>query len=168
MAQLLAGGPGPASVSMRSRARPFWQAHEDDFNFSTHETFQDIHRNPGASGARTLCAGVEASCTRIGGITGRLEGCKLCHYQTGVHREYDAVTPCCKLGAAKIGTSVSPAWREQPGALSWVSLTSPRGAEPRSARLVRVSERLAGHGLSPRVSSSEQCSFSTFSWQHFW
>ena len=38
------------SVSMRSRARPFWQAHYYDFNVSTHEKFVEklryIHRNP--------------------------------------------------------------------------------------------------------------------------
>jgi hypothetical protein len=69
------------------------------------------------------------------------------------HREYDAVTPCWKLGA-----SVSPAWREPPGVLRCVSLTSPKGVEAMSARPARVSERLAGRGLSPRGSSSGQCS----------
>ena len=38
------------SVSMRSRERPFWQAHYYDFNISTHEKFVEklryIHRNP--------------------------------------------------------------------------------------------------------------------------
>ena len=38
------------SVSMRSRERPFWQAHYYDFNLSTHEKFVEklryIHRNP--------------------------------------------------------------------------------------------------------------------------
>jgi putative transposase len=38
------------SVSMRSRERPFWQAHYYDFNVSTHEKFVEklryIHRNP--------------------------------------------------------------------------------------------------------------------------
>ncbi|MDR3674438.1 MAG: transposase [Acidobacteriota bacterium] len=38
------------SVSVRSRARPFWQAHYYDFNVSTHEKFVEklryIHRNP--------------------------------------------------------------------------------------------------------------------------
>jgi putative transposase len=38
------------SVSMRSRQRPFWQAHYYDFNISTHEKFVEklryIHRNP--------------------------------------------------------------------------------------------------------------------------
>ena len=47
------------SVSMRSRERPFWQAHYDDFNISTHEKFVEklryIHRNPG-SPAHELCA----------------------------------------------------------------------------------------------------------------
>ena len=87
-----------------------------------------------------------------------------CRWQLGYrvraagHREYDAVTPCWELGAAKIGASVLPAWTEPPGALSWVSLTSPKGVGPRSARLVQVPERLAGHGLSPRDSSSERCS----------
>jgi hypothetical protein len=74
------------------------------------------------------------------------------------HREYDAVTPCWKLGAPKIGASVPPAGTEPPGALSWLSLTSPKGVEPRSAWVVRMSERLARHGLSPRGSSSEQWS----------
>lgn len=74
------------------------------------------------------------------------------------HREYDAVTRCSKLGAAKIGASVSLAWREPPGALSWVSLTNPKGIEPRSATLILVCERLAHLGLSPRGSSSAQCS----------
>jgi putative transposase len=38
------------SVSMRSRERPFWQAHYYDFNVSTHEKFVEklhyIHQNP--------------------------------------------------------------------------------------------------------------------------
>jgi hypothetical protein len=38
------------SVSMRSRERPFWQAHYYDFNISMHEKFveklRSIHRNP--------------------------------------------------------------------------------------------------------------------------
>jgi putative transposase len=38
------------SVSMRSRERPFWQAHYYDFNVSTHEKFVEklryMHRNP--------------------------------------------------------------------------------------------------------------------------
>jgi putative transposase len=38
------------SVSMRSRERPFWQAHSYDFNISSHEKFVEklpyIHRNP--------------------------------------------------------------------------------------------------------------------------
>ena len=38
------------SVSMRSQERPFWQAHYDDFNISSHEKFVEklryIHRNP--------------------------------------------------------------------------------------------------------------------------
>jgi len=38
------------SVSMRSRERPFWQAHYYDFNVSTHAKFMEklryIHRNP--------------------------------------------------------------------------------------------------------------------------
>ena len=38
------------SVSMRSRERPFWQAHFYDFNVSAHEKFVEklryIHRNP--------------------------------------------------------------------------------------------------------------------------
>ncbi|MGB6194243.1 MAG: transposase [Terracidiphilus sp.] len=38
------------SVSVRSRERPFWQAHYYDFNVSTHEKFVEklryIHRNP--------------------------------------------------------------------------------------------------------------------------
>jgi putative transposase len=42
------------SVSMRSRERPFWQAHYYDFNVSAHEKFVEklryIHRNPVARG----------------------------------------------------------------------------------------------------------------------
>ena len=38
------------SVSLRSRERPFWQAHYYDFNVSAHEKFVEklryIHRNP--------------------------------------------------------------------------------------------------------------------------
>ena len=38
------------SVSVRSRERPFWQAHYYDFNVSSHEKFVEklryIHRNP--------------------------------------------------------------------------------------------------------------------------
>jgi putative transposase len=40
------------SVSMRSRERPFWQAHYYDFNVSSHQKFVEklryIHRNPRA------------------------------------------------------------------------------------------------------------------------
>jgi hypothetical protein len=50
------------SVSMRSRERPFWQAHYYDFNVSTHDKFVEklryIHRKHGVPGARTSCAGV--------------------------------------------------------------------------------------------------------------
>jgi hypothetical protein len=56
------------SVSMRSRERPFWQAHYYDFNVSSHQKFVEklryIHRNPRAPGARTLCAGVESGQAR--------------------------------------------------------------------------------------------------------
>src|SRR5436309_1043105 len=55
-----------------------------------------------------------------------------------------------EVGRTKNRRIRPPAGTEQPGALGWVSLTSPKGVEPRSARLVRVSERLARHGLSPR------------------
>jgi REP-associated tyrosine transposase len=45
------------SVSVRSRQRPFWQAHYYDFNVSTHEKFVEklryLHRNPVVRG---LCA----------------------------------------------------------------------------------------------------------------
>jgi REP-associated tyrosine transposase len=48
------------SVSMRSRERPFWQAHYYDFNVSSHGKFVEklryIHRNPVARG---LCAKAE-------------------------------------------------------------------------------------------------------------
>jgi len=65
------------ALTMRSRERPFWQAHYHDFNVSTHTKFVEklryIHRNPRGPGARTLCAGVEASSSRARGEAGRLE-----------------------------------------------------------------------------------------------
>ncbi len=77
---------------------------------------------------------------------------------------YDGVALCWKLSAAIFSCIRFPACKEPMGAFRWVSLTSPKGAEPRSARIVRARERIAGHGLSPRGSSSGQCSSSTFSW----
>jgi len=65
------------SVSMRSRQRPFWQAHYYDFNVSDHKKFVEklryIHRNPGVPGARSLCAGVESRPARTGRKAGGLE-----------------------------------------------------------------------------------------------
>jgi putative transposase len=65
------------SVSMRSRERPFWQAHYYDFNISTHEKLVEklryIHRNPGVPSARTLRDGVEVGSSRAGGKARGLE-----------------------------------------------------------------------------------------------
>ena len=51
------------SVTMRSRERPFWQAHYYDFNVSTHEKFVEklryIHRNPVRRGLVTEARGLE-------------------------------------------------------------------------------------------------------------
>ena len=50
------------SVSMRSRERPFWQAHYYDFNVSSHQKFVEklryIHRNPGQARPRYQARGV--------------------------------------------------------------------------------------------------------------
>jgi hypothetical protein len=62
------------SVSMRSRERPFWQAHCYDFNVSTHEKFVEklhsIHRSPVVRG---LVASPED-----------WKGASFRHYQTGM------------------------------------------------------------------------------------
>ena len=63
------------SVSMRSRERPFWQAHYYDFNISTHQKFVEklryIHRNP-------VCRGLVAKPEDWRWSSYR-------HYQTGIH-----------------------------------------------------------------------------------
>jgi putative transposase len=63
------------SVSMRSRERPFWQAHYYDLNISTHEKFVEklryIHRNPVKRGLVTKPEDWQWSSFR--------------HYQTGMH-----------------------------------------------------------------------------------
>jgi putative transposase len=63
------------SVSMRSRERPFWQAHYYDFNVSTHEKFVEklryIHRNPVRRGLVEKPEDWKWSSFR--------------HYQTGIH-----------------------------------------------------------------------------------
>jgi putative transposase len=63
------------SVAMRSRERPFWQAHYYDFNISSHEKFLEklryIHRNPVKRGLVTNPEGWPWSSFR--------------HYQTGIH-----------------------------------------------------------------------------------
>ena len=62
------------SVSMRSRERPFWQAHYYDFNVTGHEKFVEklryIHRNPVRRGLATRPEDWKWSSFR--------------HYQTGV------------------------------------------------------------------------------------
>jgi putative transposase len=63
------------SVSMRSRERPFWQAHYYDFNVPTHQKFVEklryIHRNPVRRGLVTNPEDWKWSSFR--------------HYQTGLH-----------------------------------------------------------------------------------
>jgi putative transposase len=63
------------SVSMRSRLRPFWQAHYYDFNVSEHDKFVEklryIHRNPVRRGLVTNPQDWKWSSFR--------------HYQTGDH-----------------------------------------------------------------------------------
>ena len=63
------------SVSMRSRERPFWQAHYYDFNVSSHQKFVEklryIHRNPVKRGLVTKPEEWLWSSYR--------------HYQTGMH-----------------------------------------------------------------------------------
>jgi putative transposase len=63
------------SVSMRSRERPFWQAHYYDFNVSSHQKFVEklryIHRNPIKRGLVTKPEEWLWSSYR--------------HYQTGMH-----------------------------------------------------------------------------------
>ena len=63
------------SVSMRSRKRPFWQAHYYDFNVPGHEKFVEklryIHRNPVRRGLVPKPEDWKWSSFR--------------HYQTGVH-----------------------------------------------------------------------------------
>jgi len=62
------------SVSLRSRERPFWQAHYYDFNVSAHEKYVEklryIHRNPVRRGLATKPEGWKWSSFR--------------NYQTGV------------------------------------------------------------------------------------
>ena len=63
------------SVSMRSRERPFWQAHYYDFNVPTHQKFLEklryIHRNPVRRGLVANPEDWKWSSFR--------------HYQTGLH-----------------------------------------------------------------------------------
>jgi putative transposase len=63
------------SVSMRSRERPFWQAHYYDFNVSSHQKFVEklryIHRNPVVRGLVASPEDWKWSSFR--------------HYQTGMH-----------------------------------------------------------------------------------
>jgi putative transposase len=78
------------SVSMRSRARPFWQAHYYDFNVSTHEKFVEklryIHRNPVVRGLVASPEDWKWSSFR--------------HYQTGVRGtvEIESEWTACERG----------------------------------------------------------------------
>jgi putative transposase len=78
------------SVTMRSRERPFWQAHYYDFNISTHETYVEklryIHRNPVKRGMVAKPEDWKWSSFR--------------HYQTGVHGtvEIEAERTACERG----------------------------------------------------------------------
>jgi len=78
------------SVSMRSRARPFWQAHYYDFNVSTHEKFVEklryIHRNPVVRGLAASPEDWKWSSFR--------------HYQTGVRGtvEIESEWTACERG----------------------------------------------------------------------
>ena len=96
------------SVSMRSRERPFWQAHYYDFNVSSHEKFVEklryIHRNPVKRGLVAKPEDWQWSSLR--------------HYQTGIRgtveietewtaRERDGQLPEWMLDH-RPGSSVSP------------------------------------------------------------
>src|ERR1035437_7034369 len=78
------------SVSMRSRERPFWQAHYYDFNIFTHEKFVEklryIHRNPVKRGLATKPEDWLGSSFR--------------HYQTGMHGsvEIESEWTACERG----------------------------------------------------------------------
>ncbi len=78
------------SVSMRSRERPFWQAHYYDFNISSHEKLVEklryIHRNPVRRG-----------------LVAKPEDWKWSsypHYQTGMHGtvEIESEWTACERG----------------------------------------------------------------------
>ena len=92
------------SVSMRSRERPFWQAHSYDFNVSTHEKFVQklryIHRNPG-SPAHEFCALGWNPVKR--GLVAKPEDwpwSSYRHYQTGMHGtvEIESEWTACERG----------------------------------------------------------------------
>jgi putative transposase len=78
------------SVSMRSRERPFWQAHSYDFNISTYEKFVEklryIHRNPVRRGLMAKPEDWRWSSYR--------------HYQTGIHGtvEIESEWTACERG----------------------------------------------------------------------
>jgi putative transposase len=78
------------SVSMRSRERPFWQAHYYDFNVSSHQKFVEklryIHRNPVKRGLVTKPEEWLWSSYR--------------HYQTGMHGtvEIESEWTACERG----------------------------------------------------------------------
>jgi putative transposase len=78
------------SVSMRSRERPFWQAHYYDFNVSSHHKFVEklryIHRNPVKRGLVTKPEEWLWSSYR--------------HYQTGMHGtvEIESQWTACERG----------------------------------------------------------------------
>ena len=78
------------SVSMRSRERPFWQAHYYDFNVASHQKFVEklryIHRNPVKRGLVIKPEEWLWSSYR--------------HYQTGMHgtREIESEWTACERG----------------------------------------------------------------------
>jgi putative transposase len=107
------------SVSMRSRERPFWQAHYYDFNVSSHEKFVEklryIHLNPVKRGLGTKAGDWKWSSFR--------------HYQVGVRGtveiESDWTTrqrdwqPPEWMRDERLGSSTSPVPKcEGPGAPS--------------------------------------------------
>ena len=89
------------SVSVRSRERPFWQAHYYDFNISTHEKFVEklryIHRNPARRGLVQNPEDWQWSSFR--------------HYQTGLRGTVEIES---EWTAGQRGWQL-PAWMRDPG-----------------------------------------------------
>lgn len=100
------------SVSLRSRERPFWQAHYYDFNVSTHKKYVEklryIHRNPVRRGLATKPEDWKWSSFR--------------HYQTGFPGTVEIESECT---ARQRGWQLPESMRDQ-------LVSSPRSPVPKS------------------------------------